>query len=92
MIFGNDHHGRAITEEEPPEKTILVWVITPGAGGFDENWIRGYQDAVDFAQERLHQIVDDLSESDALSEGASVKMKLRKTTVAEYQEVQANEE
>lgn len=91
MSKRTDWRGEAIPGNESPETEILVWVITPGTEGFDECWCRDYFNAIAFAQDSILMKVDGAEQSDLIEHGVTVSMKLRRTTVAEYAEVQENE-
>jgi len=82
-----DHTGRPVPDGETPDKTILIWAIYPGDPDQDEYWVRGYQEAVTHAQNLLSDRVDSSSEEDLLESGITITMKLRRTTLAEYNEV-----
>lgn len=86
-----DWQGKPVPESETPDTKILVWVITPGMGGFDEIWVRDWQRAISHAQDILEDSADEGTEADLLEHGVSVRMQLRRTTVREYEEVCANE-
>lgn len=82
-----DHTGREITEVEPLDKEIMVWEIQPAnRRGLDVLWEREYQRAVTLAKEVLTDLVDALEDEEALEKGATVSMKLVKTTLLEYLE------
>lgn len=91
----NDKHdwcGNEIPDGETDDKEIIVWVIEPTNGGFDEAWIRDYFQAIEHAQEILAARMDDVDEADLLEHGVSVKCRLMKTTVGAYKEVLSTEE
>ena len=83
-----DWQGRAITEKEMPDTKIYVWVIEDEHG--DEFWIRDYNQALEFATDSFYYLVD-LTEKDDLLEGVFIKMRLKETTLQEYEEVCATE-
>lgn len=75
-------------------KTTLVWVITPRRNSdADETWLPGesekdHQKALVYAQERLEQLWDEFEEGEEIK----VTMTLKRVDVAEYEEVNDNDD
>lgn len=86
-----DWQGYPITADEPDDTKILVWVIAPGGPGMaDEVWERDYHRATELANESLYMRVDDAGQDDLIEHGVAIKMKLRWTTVGEYNALNYN--
>ncbi len=92
MIERTDWQGRPIPKDETDDTKILVWCIDPGIVGYDQTWVRDYQQAIEAAQEILAQNMDDLNEKDAKAGiGVSVSIRLVETTVGEMKAIDAQE-
>ena len=87
-IIHNDWQGIPIEGDEPDDKVINVWVISPSQdASYDETWIRDYHKALEYAGQSLELAVDTLQEDELLEHGVILKMKLRKTTVGEIKDM-----
>lgn len=83
-----DWQNLPVTGPESADTVILVWVISPGVDGFDEIWAREYSLALEIAERVIEDLADETGEEDLLEHGVKVGMKLRRTTVGEYRELQ----
>ncbi len=90
-VFGCDWEGKPITGQEPANKLVLVWQITPHPtdSSFDTCVERDYHKAVELAKEAIENWVDQADEECLKGDGVTVSMKLILMRLDEYQAVQA---
>lgn len=83
--MNTDAEGREIPPDEPLDKIIDVWTIEPSMVGqeYDYIVIRSWQDMLQHVRDNLDCFLERYEEED-LREGVSIKIRLRKMTVKDY--------
>lgn len=80
-----DWQGLPIKEEEPDDKIISVWQITPHYDSdYDSLITRDYNDACTFAEGIAVALMDTATEEELLDKGIKLEVKLVKMTLSEY--------
>lgn len=83
-----DWQGKPVPDDEPDDKVIQVWEITPHPDGFHSHAvIRSWQDVNEFMC-RVPEMYLDGSDETECREGVTVRIRLRNMTVYDYGEIE----
>ena len=89
--MAKDWEGRNVPDDEPADKVIKVWQVTPHVGDshFDSYVERGWQDMLAYLNSSLEGWLERV-EPDDLAEGVTLTFKLVDMTVGAYREMIAD--
>lgn len=84
-----DHDGRPVPPDEPADKAILVWHVSPHTGdpAYDVFVERSWQRMLEYVGSNLDYWLERHDEGQ-LRRGVTLTFKLADTTVGEYAELQ----
>jgi len=94
--MATDWEGRQIPADEPDDKLIHIWVITPHpqtGKGYDEMWERSWQSMLGIVKDSLESLLESREQEDLLDPDnkLTISFSLQKVTKAHYEEVVSRE-